>query len=59
MGRCLWRSVQQLPCRCSGAARRFLLEMNPTPEDAAGISEVVGGATDDYLSRYIGLRLAP
>jgi hypothetical protein len=36
-----------------------LLEMNPAPEDAAaGISEVVGGATDDYLAGYIGLRFA-
>lgn len=43
----------------SGSARRFLLEMNPAPEDAAaGISEVVGGATDDYLSCYVGLRFA-
>jgi hypothetical protein len=43
----------------SASARRFLLEMNPAPEDAAaGISEVVGGATDDYLAGYIGLRFA-
>jgi len=43
----------------SASARRFLLEMNPAPEDAAaGISEVVGGATDDYVAGYVGLRFA-
>jgi hypothetical protein len=49
----------RLSGEASASARRFLLEMNPAPEDAAaGISEVVGGATDDYLAAYIGLRFA-
>lgn len=50
---------ERLSGEVSASARRFLLEMNPAPEDAAGgISEVAAGATDSYLAGYIGLRFA-
>jgi hypothetical protein len=39
-----------------GSLRRYLLEMNPTPQDAfEGRSEVAGGAVDRYLAAYLGV----
>jgi hypothetical protein len=43
----------------SGALRRYILEMNSEPDDAAGgVSEVAAGAVDLYLSGYLGLVLS-
>jgi hypothetical protein len=43
----------------SGAMRRYILEMNSEPEDAAGgVAEVAGGAVDLYLSGYLGVAIS-
>ncbi len=40
----------------TGSLRRYLLEMNPTPEDAFdGRSEVAGGAVDLFTAAYLGV----
>ncbi|HEU4582368.1 MAG TPA: hypothetical protein VFS67_29125 [Polyangiaceae bacterium] len=40
----------------TGSLRRYLLEMNSTPQDAmAGRSEVAGGAVDLYTALYLGM----
>jgi hypothetical protein len=42
----------------AGTMRRFVLEMNSTPQDAVeGVSEVAGGAIDLYMSGYFGLSM--
>lgn len=39
-----------------GSLRRYLLEMNPTPEDAVnGEAEVAGGAVDLFTAAYLGV----
>jgi hypothetical protein len=39
--------------------RRYVLEMNSEPEDAiGGVSQVVGGAIDQYVTGYIGVSVA-
>lgn len=39
-----------------GSLRRYLLEMNPTPEDAInGEAEVAGGAVDLFTAGYVGV----
>ena len=41
-----------------GSLRRYLLEMNATPQDAfEGTSEVAGGAVDRYLAGYLGMTM--
>jgi hypothetical protein len=40
----------------TGSLRRYLLEMNSTPQDAvSGQSEVAGGAVDLYTALYLGM----
>jgi hypothetical protein len=40
----------------TGSLRRYLLEMNSTPNDArTGTSEVAGGAVDLYTALYLGM----
>jgi hypothetical protein len=40
----------------TGSLRRYLLEMNSTPQDAmGGRSEVAGGAVDLYTALYLGM----
>lgn len=51
---------QSVSFEFGGSVRRFVLEMNPEPEDASdGFSEVAGGAIDSYLGAHVGLRFAP
>lgn len=51
-----YRISKEVAFEASGSVRRFLLQMNPEPEDASGgVSEVAGGAVDLYLGGYFGL----
>jgi hypothetical protein len=51
-----YRISKEVAFEGSGSLRRFLLQMNPEPEDATvGVSEVAGGAVDLYLGGYFGL----
>jgi hypothetical protein len=53
-----YRITKEVAFDVSGSMRRFLLQMNSQPEDAAnGTSEVAGGAVDLYLGGYFGLNI--
>ncbi len=48
--------TQRIIVEASSSLRRFVLEMNSEPEDAAaGVAEVAGGAVDLYAAGYIGV----
>jgi hypothetical protein len=50
-----YRIAHGISAEVSACLRRFLLEMNPAPEDPrAGLAEVAGGAIDVYLGAYAG-----
>jgi hypothetical protein len=52
-----YRLSSSVTLQGSGTWRRFVLDMNSRPEDAVGgKSEVAGGAVDQYLSGYFGLK---
>jgi hypothetical protein len=51
-----YRVSPSVTLQAAGVVRRFVLDMNSRPEDAAGgEAEVAGGAVDQYLSGYFGL----
>jgi hypothetical protein len=51
-----YRIAHGVSAGVSASLRRFLLEMNPSPEDPrAGFAEVAGGAIDVYVGAYAGL----
>lgn len=53
-----YRITQEVAFDVSANMRRFLLQMNSRPEDAAnGTAEVAGGAVDLYLGGYFGLNI--
>jgi hypothetical protein len=53
-----YRITDEVAFDVSATMRRFLLQMNSQPEDAAnGTSEVAGGAVDLYLGGYFGLNI--
>jgi hypothetical protein len=53
-----YRITREVAFDVSATMRRFLLQMNSRPEDAAnGTSEVAGGAVDLYLGGYFGLNI--
>ena len=53
-----YRISKEVAFDVSGSARRYLLQMNSTPEDArVGTAEVAGGAVDLYLGGYFGLNI--
>jgi hypothetical protein len=53
-----YRITREVAFDVSATMRRFLLQMNSQPEDAAnGTSEVAGGAVDLYLGGYFGLNI--
>jgi hypothetical protein len=53
-----YRITKEVAFDVSATMRRFLLQMNSRPEDAAnGTSEVAGGAVDLYLGGYFGLNI--
>lgn len=53
-----YRITKEVAFDVSATMRRFLLQMNSRPEDAAnGTSEVAGGAVDLYLGGYFGLTI--
>jgi hypothetical protein len=53
-----YRITQEVAFDVSATMRRFLLQMNSRPEDAAnGTSEVAGGAVDLYVGGYFGLNI--
>lgn len=53
-----YRITKEVAFDVSANMRRFLLQMNSRPEDAAnGTSEVAGGAVDLYLGGYFGLNV--
>ena len=53
-----YRISKEVAFDISGSARRYLLQMNSTPEDArVGTAEVAGGAVDLYLGGYFGLNI--
>jgi hypothetical protein len=51
-----YRVSPSVSLHAAGVLRRFVLDMNSSPEDATGgEAEVAGGAVDQYLSGYFGL----
>jgi hypothetical protein len=53
-----YRLTQEVAFDISGSMRRFVLEMNSSPDDARqGTAEVAAGAIDLYVSGYFGLNI--
>ncbi len=53
-----YRLTREVAFDVSGSMRRFVLEMNSSPDDARqGTAEVAAGAIDLYVSGYFGLNI--